>query len=549
MTIWRAVRILLAAVAYVVIAKVSQVYFVGPEVSAFFWPPSGFMLAMFLLSPRREWAVLVPVFFAANAVANIIDGDRFVVGLGFGTANTVESLAAAWLLTRFLPAPLTMTKLREVIALVGLACLVSNALTALVGATVVNYFFHAPFVPAWRVWWAADSVGMLLVTPVMVTWAVGGLASLRSLTGARALEAVALLGGMTAVTLFVFLSEPAGTSILLPLPYTTFPFLLWAAVRFGPRGGSLVSLAMAVMAVFLTVKGFGPFDTVGDSTTQKVLSVQAFIGIGALCAMMLAAVMNELRLSDEALRVLNAGLEERIRERTKELARSNAELEQFAYAASHDLQEPLRAVAGTTQMLQQRYGALLDDKGNELIRHAVSGATRMKTLINDLLAFARVGAKAAQAREVDCNFIIKEVLVNLAMSVSESNAAVTFEGLPTVRADPTQLVQLFQNLIGNAIKFRGEHRPEIQIRAERLGNEVKFAVTDNGIGIEAQYLDQVFGVFQRLDTGRDYPGNGIGLAICKKIVEYQGGRIWAESEPGRGTSFFFTFPSAPPARA
>jgi signal transduction histidine kinase len=549
MTRWSWLKILLAALAYIVICRVSQRYFSGTGGYAFVWPPSGFMLAMFLLYPRREWPLIALVFFLANTVANALKGNAITVSLGFGVANTVESLGAALLMARFLRAPFTMTTLREVLGLLGLAAIVSNAVTALAGAAVVNLAFGDPFVDSWRVWWICDSVGMLLVTPVILTWRATGkdVLRFRSMTRGQLLEATALIGGMTAVSYFVFNTKPSDTSFLLPFPYATFPFLLWAAVRFGPRGGAVASLVVATIAVWYTARGEGPFAVTNDSETQRVLSVQVFLSIAAMCSMMLAAVINERRRAEEAVRSANVDLEERIKERTLELARSNAELEQFAYAASHDLQEPLRAVAGTTQILRQQYQGRLDAGGDQLIGFAIDGVTRMQSLINDLLAYSRIGAQGEPAKPCDCTAIVKEAMANLATSIGESGAAITYDGLPTLNVNSAQMVQLFQNLIGNAIKFRSERPPEIHIKAERTGADMKFTVRDNGLGIEPQYFEQIFGLFKRLHSRKTHPGSGIGLAICKKIVERQGGQIWVESELGRGTSFYFTVP-APSAR-
>jgi PAS domain S-box-containing protein len=235
--------------------------------------------------------------------------------------------------------------------------------------------------------------------------------------------------------------------------------------------------------------------------------------------------------------------EEGLRQTMAELARSNAELEQFAYVASHDLQEPLRAVASTIQLLQKRYTGRLDDRADEFIKHAVEGATRMQTLIHDLLAFSQVGTQGQPAQPTDSTAALTRALANLAVVIRESGAVISHDPLPTVKADAGQLVQLFQNLIGNAIKFRSDKAPAIHIGAERQKGDWLFIVRDNGIGIEAQYFERIFVVFQRLHTRREYQGTGIGLAICKKIVDRHGGRIWVESEAGQGSSFYFTLPA------
>jgi PAS domain S-box-containing protein len=232
--------------------------------------------------------------------------------------------------------------------------------------------------------------------------------------------------------------------------------------------------------------------------------------------------------------------EEELKQVAAELARSNAELEQFAYVASHDLQEPLRAVAGMIQLLQKRYAGQLDARADELIQHAVEGTTRMRTLITDLLVYSRVGTRSQPLQQTDMAGILQDALANLAVAVRESQAVITHDPLPTLMADRTQLTQLFQNLIGNAIKFRGDKAPAIHIGVEQQKGGWLFAVRDQGIGMETQHFERIFGVFQRLHTRQEYTGTGIGLAICKKIVERHGGRIWVESEVGQGSTFYFT---------
>ena len=245
-----------------------------------------------------------------------------------------------------------------------------------------------------------------------------------------------------------------------------------------------------------------------------------------------------------------ARAERQLRQRTDELARSNRDLEQFAYVASHDLQEPLRAVAGPLQLLQRRYEGKLDDRADEFIGHAVDGATRMQTLIDDLLSYSRVGRLEDPKQPISIEHALDLALKNLAVVLNETGAQVTHDPLPTVQGIPTQLTLLFQNLIGNAVKFRKEDRPvHVHIGAKPLGDEWRISVADNGIGIAEQYFERIFVIFQRLHTRREYPGTGLGLALCKRIVEHHGGRIWLESKPDEGTTFFFTLPRAAGASA
>lgn len=231
--------------------------------------------------------------------------------------------------------------------------------------------------------------------------------------------------------------------------------------------------------------------------------------------------------------------------RTDELARSNRELEQFAYVASHDLQEPLRMVASYTQLLARRYKDKLDEDANEFIHYAVDGAMRMQALINDLLTISRVGTRGKPLQPCDSGLALEHALVNLRMAVQESGANITHDQMPLVVADMSQLTQLLQNLVGNALKFHGGDVPSIHIGAQRDGQEWIISVRDNGIGIAPEFFDRIFIIFQRLHGKQEYPGTGIGLAVCKKIVERHGGRIWVESEPGKGAAFLFTLSAAP----
>ena len=228
----------------------------------------------------------------------------------------------------------------------------------------------------------------------------------------------------------------------------------------------------------------------------------------------------------------------------EELARSNADLEQFAYVASHDLQEPLRMVISYTQLLARRYQGKLDATADEFIGFAVDGASRMQQLIQDLLSYSRLTTRGKALQFTQTGAACNTALENLRESIKISNAEVSVGPLPTVLADATQLAQLFQNLIGNAIKYRNKHRPEIRVDARPNGNEWIFSIQDNGIGIEPQYFERVFQMFQRLHTRKDYSGTGIGLAICRKIAERHGGKIWVESYPGQGSTFLFTIPQS-----
>ncbi|MFH9364562.1 ATP-binding protein [Streptomyces anulatus] len=253
------------------------------------------------------------------------------------------------------------------------------------------------------------------------------------------------------------------------------------------------------------------------------------------------------RLADELAEA--QGRESLLAEQTQELRRSNAELEQFAYVASHDLQEPLRKVASFCQLLEKRYGDELDARGKQYIAFAVDGAKRMQVLINDLLTFSRVGRVQESWKPVDLDRALDRALGNLTLAIEESGTVVERpESLPGLLGDATALTMVWQNLVGNAVKFRREGVPcRISVDCVREDEDWHLTVSDNGIGIEPEFADKVFVIFQRLHARDEYEGTGIGLALCRKIIEFHGGRIWLEPEPGEGTRIHFTLPVAPEA--
>lgn len=306
-----------------------------------------------------------------------------------------------------------------------------------------------------------------------------------------------------------------------------------------------------------------------DSNLGSRVKVQSEDEIGIL-GTAFNQMIDELHYSREEILKQNQQLEEKVAERTmqlseinelleqdiikrqqteielakraEELANSNAELKQFAYVASHDLKEPLRMITNYLQLLKRRYKDSLDEKAMEYIETTIDGASRMHRLIDDILDLSRVGTHNYEFQMVSCNEVIEQVIANLEVMINESGVKIEYGTLPEVYADFSQLSRLFQNLIVNAIKFRNKENPYIAIEAERMENAWKFSVKDNGIGIDSLYLERIFLIFQRLHTRSEYPGTGIGLAICKKIVERHGGLIWAESELGKGSVFCFTIP-------
>ncbi|MCB0153462.1 MAG: GHKL domain-containing protein [Anaerolineae bacterium] len=241
-----------------------------------------------------------------------------------------------------------------------------------------------------------------------------------------------------------------------------------------------------------------------------------------------------------------AQIQEALERQTEALKNSNAELEMYAYVASHDLQEPLRTITSYLQMLESRYSDQLDEKGSQIIKRTVNAAKRMHTLIQDLLSLSRINSQTSHIEPVDLGLLVEQVTQYLQRAIEEEQAIISYTDLPTISGDATQLAQVFQNLISNAIKFRSSEPPKIHITATQQGKHWRFSIRDNGIGMDPELTKHIFIIFKRLHERDNYKGNGIGLAICKKIVEQHNGRIWVESEPNQGSTFFFTLPIEPP---
>ena len=332
--------------------------------------------------------------------------------------------------------------------------------------------------------------------------------------------------------------EELSTSIFYLLPIL---FMTWFANRNEGVLMSIISAATEFEADFLAGRTYShPLIFVWNSAV--------LLGFFLLSVFILSALKTEykrrIKLIDE-LQDTVAELkrtEEKLEQKSQDLARSNAELEQFASAASHDLKEPLLAITIDLKLLKKRYEGKLDPEADKFIADTIEEAMHMQTLINDMLSYARLGTNSKTFVRTDCTAILKRSLANLRIPLEQSGAVVTHDPLPEIVADPMQLSQLLQNLMNNAIKFRSDEKPRIHISAERNETEWVFSVSDNGIGIPAEYSERIFEMFQRLHDKKEYPGTGIGLATCKKIVERHGGRIWVKSEPNKGSTFYFTIP-------
>lgn len=515
------------------------------------WPPTGIALAAVLLFGYRVWpALLVGAF-----LVNVTTAGSVATSIGIGVGNTLEAIVGGLVVRRYAGGTRAFRRPQGIFRFVLLAATASTMVSATIGVGSLWLGGSAEssrVAEIWLTWWLGDAVGALVFTPLIVLWArpAGPRLPSRGPLETFAFAATLIGGGW-----FVF-------HRLHPLAFLSLPPLVWAAFRFGRRGAVTATAILSGIALSGTLLGAGPF--VRSSLNESLLFLQAFVGTVTVLALVLAADTRERESVEATLRRTQGELETTVRRRTasleeavrelqesrlelerrmEELARSNAELTIFAHVASHDLREPLRTVASNVQLMERRLGDADDPAIRRSMAYAVEGVRKLDELITDLLEYSR--ANHPRRVDVDADRALLEAIDQLRSAIDEAGARVERSELPRVTADPAGLVQLFQNLVSNAIKYRDPDRPlHVRIGAVRRGPLWVFEVADNGRGFERSAADRVFVVFERLHPDDGIPGTGIGLAICRRIVESHGGRIWAESEPGRGSVFRFTLPAS-----
>ena len=511
---------------YFVVGKASlEAASVNPSASPV-WPTTGLALAGLLVLGLRHW----PAILAGAFLVNVTSLGDPATSLGIAAGNTLEAFLGAALMIRFARGRRAFDRPFDYLRFVVLAGFVATAVSATFGVTSLclgGFGEWASYTKVWTTWWLGDVGGALIVAPFLVLWGVNRRVDW---SPARAGEAMLLLASLCIAGELVFLGDVYPELARHPLGFLCIPPLLWAAFRFGPRETATAVAVLMAITTWATLRGSGPYAVFGEN--EALLLLQALLAVCSVTAMCLAAVVRQRGRAHAALQLQAA-----------DLARSNKDLEQFANVVSHDLQEPLRAIRSNAQLLE---GAAADRGDRDLLGRAERisrGAQRMQQLVTDLLVYARVGSRQALDRSADGAEVMREVLEDMRVAIEESGARVDVGPLPSVHADRAQFGQLLHNLVANAIKFRHVEPPQVEVRGERRGQECVFSVRDNGIGIESGSGERIFGMFARLHPRERFPGTGIGLAICKKIVHGHGGRIWFESEPGRGSTFFFTLPA------
>lgn len=496
------------------------------------WPNSGLAVSAILLFGSFLW----PSLFLSAFLVNFTTSHALIPSLGIALGNTLEAVVGAYLVNRFASGPSLFNRPNNVIKFTLFCGGIGSAISATTGVTTLCLGGLAQWKEYWSIWltwFLGNAGGTIVFTPMFVLWALGSEITWKrwKIVEALGLLILAYITGISIFGNFLF-----SDSRHYPLSFFYLPIVMWGAFRFGQRETATLAAILSALAAIGTSQGIGPFAVL--PANESLLILQAFMIILTTTSIACAAAVSEQKKSEDEVRTS----ESRLKAQAIELARSNADLEQFAYAASHDLQEPLRMVTNFSQMLSQRYEGKLDATGDEYIGYVVGGAKRMQNLLKDLLEYSRATTTAATInKEINCNVVLEAALLNLKTAITEAHAEITHDKLPFLKIHELDMLRLFQNLISNGIKYHSDKAPKIHIGIVEQDREWIFTVSDNGIGIKSEYFQKIFGIFKRLH-GDKYPGTGIGLAVCQKIVERYGGRIWVESVVGKGSKFHFTLP-------
>jgi len=558
----RLLKITVVATVYFFSARLGLLLQLGHTNASPVWPPSAIAFTALLIFGPELWpGILLGAFlanitvFSSNQVASI--PVIMLTSAAISIGNTSEALIGYYLIKRFKSEQI-LGKSRDFavfFTIVLIMCLSSSLIGTLM-LSVNKIISWQDYKTVWFTWWTGDVSGIIILTPALLAW---WKPKKRKWNTASIIQVILLF-----FALFVYLGAIFGE--WLPLGFNRakifiiFFIITWCVFRMSQRQLSLVILLISIYSIYSTFLGKGPF--IEASPNLSLISLQVFLCVISISMMFLSTTLNARKNSEEELKAVNALLEMKVAERTytlelqkekleaanilllqktKALEDLNKESRSFAHVVSHDLREPIRSIVSYLQLLEERYKNKLDRDADLFIDFAVDGAKRMSVLIDDLLAYSRIEHNQSEFIHVDLNEIVAVVKSNLHTAISDNEARIVINHkLPTVLADYSQMVQLFQNLIDNAIKYRSDKQPEININVQKQGNISLISVADNGIGISKEYFDRIFVIFQRLHTRDQYDGTGIGLAICKKILEKHGGKIWVESVEGKGSTFYFT---------
>jgi signal transduction histidine kinase len=562
----RLLAIMGVAIVYYFAARLGLLMELGNTNASPVWPPSGIAFSALLLFGVDLWPGIMLGAFISNVIVFHINNVAsmpviLITSGGISLGNTLEALTGYYLVKK-LKCGHILGRSRDFalfFIVVLIMCLASGIIGPFMLATHKIIQWN-DFSTVWFTWWTGDVSGIIILTPALLAW----WKPKRRKWNVRSIIRVVLLF----IILTIYLEAVFGN--WLPLwpnkakIFFIFFILTWCVFSMSQRQLSIVSIVISIFSIYSTIHLTGPFAE--KTVNESLISLQVFLCVISITTMFLSTTLNERREKEDELKEANSTLELKVSERTRALEKQQTELKEvnrqllekakelegvnkesrsFAHAVSHDLREPLRTIASYLQLIEERYKNKLDADANIFIDFAVDGAKRMNMLIDDMLAYSRLEYSQNAFADVDLNDVLVIVKNNLHSSLQESNAKIILKSnLPIVNADYSQMIQLFQNIIDNGLKYKNEEPPEINIAASKQGDLWQISISDNGIGISKEYYERIFVIFQRLHTREHFDGTGIGLAICKKIIEKHGGNIWVESSEGKGSTFHFTLKSS-----
>lgn len=539
-------QVLLFWMMHAVLMIVGYEAYYTPKSAAVFWPASGFYIAILLISRRKNW----PLFFIAvginQIVVDLIYYDRnWVMGVLFALVNALEAFSGAIFIRYIFRQKLDHLSMRLLMIFLGFGAAFSAVLGATAGSAIILYSFGGGW-PAywavWQIWVAADFLGILAIVPVVMSWQTLDQAVYRSIISGKKMFELFVLASSTFVTAqYVFGTSFTGMTKFYDSPYMLIPFILWATIRFSPKVVTTGMLILMFMMVFYTDNDLGIFVYLARDANEVMLLLQTFSAFITISILFMTTAVSELKITQHNLFRLNSELEDRVDQRTIQLATVNQELDAFSYSVSHDLKAPLRAVVGYGEMIRDEHGKEMPAVALEYLGRIVSSGRQMHKLIEALLSLSRINDKYMSIVPIEIEDMIQDLFVEIQEIYPDRELNLKTENCTTVHADRDLLAVILRNLMTNAVKYSKELGVVLlEIGSKQIqGLQVQY-VQDNGIGFDMKYARKIFEPFQRLHKAEDSAGSGIGLSIVMRAVQRHGGEVWVESELGGGTTFYFT---------